>query len=101
LQEDLPDFFGFDDLHILRLANNSFSGPISDLSFTPLLSDLDLGYNLLSGPLPTTIGTLQLLSNWRVPSNRMTVWRLSAACCANKLALIPHPATGTAGQHPR
>lgn len=40
LTGSLPSFFAYDNLHILRLANNSFSGNISNMSSCHLLSDL-------------------------------------------------------------
>jgi hypothetical protein len=49
-------------LRILLLANNRLTGPFPDVTGTAL-ETLDLDYNFLSGPIPSTVGNAKTLRN--------------------------------------
>ncbi|KAE8709591.1 LRR receptor-like serine/threonine-protein kinase HSL2 [Hibiscus syriacus] len=66
---ELPDFWS-DNLEVLRLSNNNFSGDIP-VSFGQMrsLKVLSLGGNLLDGKIPSFLGNLTELTNFELGFN--------------------------------
>ncbi|GFR47270.1 hypothetical protein Agub_g8957 [Astrephomene gubernaculifera] len=73
LYGNLPDFSSYRQLHILRLGNNSFSGPISPPPFDlRMLVVLDLSDNYLTGTIPNLVGNGSHLTLVRLYGNLLT-----------------------------
>jgi hypothetical protein len=67
----VPGLSGLSNLSILLLSNNRFSGAFPDITGVPL-ETLDLNYNLLSGPVPSSVGNATTLLHLDCAGNDLT-----------------------------
>nr|TKW38504.1 hypothetical protein SEVIR_1G119200v2 [Setaria viridis] len=73
LQGPVPDAINsLDKLVVLKLQNNSLSGPIPNLSFLNELEILDISYNNLYGEVPSSLGSLQSLAQLVLSYNNLS-----------------------------
>ena len=66
----VPSLSGLSKLQTLLLANNLFSGAFPDVSGVPLRT-LDLDYNALTGPVPSSLGGATTLRNLYFAGNAL------------------------------
>ncbi|HET7451500.1 MAG TPA: hypothetical protein VFL12_02055, partial [Thermoanaerobaculia bacterium] len=64
----VPSLSGLSNLRILLLSNNRLSGSFPDPTGTSL-ETLDLDYNALSGPIPSSVGNAKTLRNLFLAGN--------------------------------
>lgn len=62
----------FADLKSLSLHNNSFTGTLSPFGNLTALKNLDIGFNILSGSIPSSISRLSSLETLKLSNNALT-----------------------------
>ncbi|GMJ12932.1 receptor-like kinase 1 [Hibiscus trionum] len=95
-------FVSLSELVTVSLKNNSLSGNIMDFSSNPKLKDIDMSNNMLNGPIPWSLFSLEFLQSLQLQDNQLTgpmpefnQKSLTVFNVSNNKIICPIPGTGS------